>query len=116
MRLIEQRVSENGIQESTWTADSDRTRWSNFKLVMSLLLATSPWLGVAVRFATPTPTMITEVGVLLWLCNISVLWFLYRYRTGAKQPRFIVFALFWTGQFAALYAVAIVVTNGFLRR
>ena len=113
-RLIEQRVNENGTQESNWTVDSDRMRWSNFKLVVGPML--SPWLGVAVRFATSNPLIITGVGVVLWLGGIMVLGYLYRYRAVAKQPGLAATVLFWTGQFAALYGVAVLVTNAFLHR
>lgn len=84
-RLIEQRVKESGTQESNWTADSDRVRWSNFKLVVGPML--SPWLGVAVRLATSNPLIITGAGVLLWLGGITVLGYLYRLAEARRYGR-----------------------------
>jgi hypothetical protein len=112
--LVRQVVSDHGTQETSWTAESDKTPWKNLKLIIGPALF--PWLGIVVRLATPDPWKITLVGILLWIIEVLLFWYVYRTREVAREPGLATVTLVWTLQFVGFYAATVLMTSAFLHR
>ena len=113
-RMVRQVVSDQGTQEASWTAESDKFPWKNLRLIIGP--AIFPWLGIVVRLITPDPWKITLAGIFFWACGVSLFWYIYRSREVARDPGLATTALVWTLQFAGFYAATTLATNAFLHR
>jgi len=113
-RLVRQVVTNQGMHETEWTAESDRIRWKNLKLIIGPALF--PWLGIPVRLLTPDPWKIALASVLLWIIGFSVFWYFYRAHRVAKEQSLALTTLVWTLQFVGLYVVTALATSAFLHR
>jgi hypothetical protein len=114
VRVIKQIVSDQGKQETDWTAESDRTLWRNLRLVIGP--AVFPWLGIGVALLTADPLKITLVGVLLWLAGISLFRYFYRGQQIAIGQSLGALTFVWTIQFVALYALTALITRAIFHR
>lgn len=112
--LVRQVVSDQGMKETDWTAESDKLPWKNLRLVMGPALF--PWLGIAVRLFTANTLNIALVGAFLWVIGISALWYFYRRHHVAKEQGLVATALIWTVQFVGFYTVIVLATGAFLHR
>jgi hypothetical protein len=112
--LVRQVVSNEGIQETDWSSESDRVLRDNIKLMIGPALF--PYLGIAVRLLTSDPWKIALVGVLLWIVGISVFCYFYRTHEVAKEQSLSTTGLVWTLQFVGFYAVTVLATSAFLHR
>jgi hypothetical protein len=113
-RMVKQVVSDQGTQETSWTAQSDKLPWKNLKLIIGP--AIFPWLGIVVRLITPNPWKIALVGIFFWACGVSLFWYIYRSREVARDPGLATTTLVWTLQFVGFYAATTLATNAFLHR
>jgi len=113
-RLVRQVVSNQGTQETEWTATSDKIMWKDLKWIIGPALFS--WLGIPVRLFTPDPWTIALIGALLWIIGFSVLWYFYRTHQVAKEQSLATTTLVWTLQFAGLYAVTALATSAYLHR
>jgi hypothetical protein len=113
-RLVRQVVGDQGTQETEWTAKSDEIMWKNAIWIIGPPLLS--WLGIPVRLFTPDPWKIALVGALLWVAGVSVYWFFSGSHRAAKEQNLAMTTIFWTLQFAGLYAVTALATNAFLHR
>jgi hypothetical protein len=114
-RLIQQRVTTEGTQETEWTAQSNRPFWRNVPLAIGLGLF--PWMGILARTLTHDPRAIVLIGVLLWV----VAFFLFRhaYNAGPASKGTLGFAasiLVWTLIFVTLYVSTVFATSAVLAR
>jgi hypothetical protein len=114
VRLVSQVVSDQGMVESEWSAETDRANWRLVRMMIGPAL--SPWLGVGVRFVTSSPRTIALAGAVLWLASVATFLYVYRAQNVSKKetPALAIFA--WSVQFVVFYSVAVLVTGGIMHR
>jgi hypothetical protein len=109
VRLITQHLSGRDIEETEWTAESNKGRWKNLWIKIGPTL--SPLLGIPTRMFTSNPWIIVLAGTFFWLADIAVLRYIYRTRTISKEQSFSLMVFVWTLQFVTFYAVVVIVTG-----
>jgi len=114
-RLIQQRVTAEGIQETDWTAQSNRVPRKNLQFLIGL--AFFPWMGIIARLLTRDVRLIALIGVLLWLVAFFVVRYTYKTRQLSKdEGGFGTGMLVWTLTFVSFYVVTVLVTDAVLSR
>ncbi len=113
-RLVTQTVSSDGTEEKEWTGEGDRIRWRPLKIMIGPVL--SPWLGIVIRIFTADPRVIIPAGILLWITGIALFRYLYRTERVAKEQPFSGMLVFWTIQFIATYAIAVLLAGAAMNR
>lgn len=113
-RLVTQTVSSDGTEEKEWTKEGDRIRWRPLKIMIGPML--SPWLGIVIRIFTADPRVIIPAGILLWITGIALFRYLYRTQRVAKEQPFSGMLVFWTIQFIAMYAIAVLIAGAAMNR
>jgi hypothetical protein len=113
VRLVSQTVSTSGIEETDWTALSDKGKWKFLRLMVGPALA--PWLGIGIRFLTPKLWSIALAGTILWLAGCAMFWYIYRTVEISKEESPAITILVWTIQFITLYVLAVLFTGAFLK-
>ena len=108
-RLVSQTISAQGVEETEWTAETDKAKWKIFRVAIGPAL--SPWLGIAVRVITANPTAIVLTGVLLWLIGSGAFLYIYRTQPVSKEQSSVAAILLWTFQFTLLYAATVLITG-----
>lgn len=113
VRLVSQTVSNSGVEETDWTALSDKGKLKLFRLMVGPAL--SPWLGIGVRYLTPKPWSIATIGALLWFAGCAMFWYIYRTYEVSKEESPPITILVWTIQFITLYVSAVLLTGAFMK-
>jgi hypothetical protein len=113
-RLVTQTVSSDGTEEKEWTREGDRIRWRPLKIMIGPML--SPWLGIVIRIFTADPRVIIPAGIFLWITGIALFRHLYRTQRVAKEQPFTATLVFWTIQFIAMYAIAVLLAGAAMNR
>jgi len=113
VRLLTRRRQADGtIQEAPWAPPSRSTRMIGGT---ALAMGAIPFVGGAIVGALwPLPAVIVEVGLVLWLIQISVVFLLARY-VGSRAKFLTPFSLATVFTFAAAYGIAVVAV-GFIFR
>jgi hypothetical protein len=114
VRLVSQIVSDQGIAESEWTAQTDRANWRLARMMIGPAL--SPWLGVGARLVTSNPRTIVLFGAVLWLISSAVFRYIYRTQQVSKKETPALAIFVWSVQFVSFYSVAVLVTGGVMNR
>jgi hypothetical protein len=114
VRLVSQIVSDQGIAESEWTAQTDRANWRLLRLMIGPAL--SPWFGVGARLITSNPRTIVLFGAVLWLISSAVFLYIYRTQQVSKKETPALAIFVWSVQFVSFYSVAVLVTGGVINR
>jgi hypothetical protein len=114
VRLVSQIVSDQGIAETEWTAQTDRANRRLFRMIVGPAL--SPWLGVGVRLVTSNPRTIVLFGAVLWLIGSGIFLYIYRTQQVSKKETPALAIFVWSVQFASLYSVAVLITGGLMNR
>jgi hypothetical protein len=114
VRLVTQTISDKGIEETDWTALTDKNKWKMLRIMIGPSLA--PWLGIGVRFFTSNLIAILVIGLALWLIAATMFWYIYRTQEVSKEQTLPVTIFVWTLQFIAFYAVSVLVTGALIKR
>jgi hypothetical protein len=113
VRLVSQSVSNHGIEEADWTAQSDKGKWKAFRMMAGPAVA--PWLGIGIRVLTPKPWSIAVIGAILWIAGCAMFWYIYRTYEISKEQSPPITILVWTIQFITLYVSAVLLTGAFMK-
>jgi hypothetical protein len=114
-RLIQQRVTAEGTQETDWTPQSNRALWKNLRFLIGP--AFFPWMGIIARLLTRDLRVIALIGVLLWLVAFFIFRYTYKTRQVSKDKGgFGTGMLVWTLSFVAFYVVTVLGTGAVLTR
>ena len=113
VRLVSQSVSNSSVEETDWTALSDKGKWKFLRLMVGPALA--PWLGIGVRFLTPKPWSIATIGAILWFSGCATYWYIYRTYEVSKEQTAPITIFVWTIQFITLYVSAVLLTGAFMK-
>ena len=114
VRLVTQTISDKGIEETDWTALTDKNKWKMLRIMIGPSLA--PWLGIGARFLTSNPVVILVFGLALWLIGASMFWYIYRTQEVSKEQTLAITIFVWTLQFIAFYAVSVLITGALMKR
>jgi hypothetical protein len=114
VRLVTQTISDKGIEETDWTAFTDKNKWKMLKIMIGPSLA--PWLGIGVRLLTSNPVVIVVFGLALWLIGAGMFWYIYRTQEISIEQTLLITVFVWTLQFIAFYAVSVLVTGALMKR
>lgn len=114
VRLVSQFVSNSGIEETEWTAQSDKGKWRFLRLMAGPGLA--PWLGIGIRILTPKPWSIAGIGVILWLAGCAMFLYVYQNYEVSKEESPPITIFVWTIQFILVYASAVLLTGALMNR
>jgi len=114
-RLIQQRITAEGLQETDWTPRLNRSSWKTVRLLIGL--AVFPWMGIIARLVTRDTRAIALIGVLLWLVAFFTFWYVFKNRPVSKGANdFVAGMLVWTLSFVAFYVATALVTGAVLTR
>jgi hypothetical protein len=112
VRLVSQTISTDGVEETEWTSETGKTNWKVLRVV--IVPGLSPWLGILVRYLTPSPTVIVLIGVVLWLIGSVSFLYVYSMKDVSREvsPALTIFV--WTIPFAIFYVVGVLVTGSLM--
>jgi hypothetical protein len=113
-RLVTQTLSTDGMQETEWTAESDRFHWRHFLTVIPF--AFSPFLGILVRYFTAKPLPIVMLGALLWISGSTVAWRLSRSPHRREGSSVAITLVAWTMEFWIFYLSLVLVAGALIDR
>jgi hypothetical protein len=114
VRLVDQTISDKGVEETEWTALTDKNKWKMLKIMVGPALA--PWLGIGVRLLTSNFMSIFVFGFGLWLIGVSVFWYIYHTREVSKEQGLPLTISVWTLQFITFYVASVLVTGALIKR
>lgn len=104
--FVSRSISDQGVEEDEWTAESWRFRWRKAAILMVTML--SPLAGIGVRCVTADLAVILIAGAAVWVVECGCfLWWVRKGKTvkGASVAGAI---LLWTMQFVTFYGLAVV--------
>jgi hypothetical protein len=111
-RLIEQKVSTQGMLETDWPSGRDKMAWK--ALTLLIFPAVAPYLGIGARLLTADAIKLMLSGALLWVCVGAWIWYWLRPLEGKRPPDLVSRMLIFTLQFATFYTLAVLVTGAVL--
>lgn len=85
-------------------------------IVIAIIGAVSPWLGIAARLLTTRTWTIAYIGAVLWSANCAGRWYLHRLLEIRRKGSLGVSLLVWTLTFVPLFAATAAATNLLLNR
>ena len=109
VHFVTQTISDEGTEETDWTALTDKNIWKMLKMMVGPAVA--PWLGIGVRLLTSNLISILVVGLILWLIGTSILWHIFHTREVSKEQSLPLTIFVWTLQFITFYVVSVLVTG-----
>jgi hypothetical protein len=113
-RLITQIISSQGRQEAEWSQKSHRVRWTPAHLIFTAP-AFSPFFGIAVGMLTRNPRTIAATGVLIWVIDAIVYWYIFRTMKPAEGRNLTTTLFVWTVQFVPFYTAMVFLTGIIMR-
>ena len=114
VRQVKQDVTPGSVEETEWSAATDKRVWKNAGIAM--IPALMPFLGVAIRFLTANPTVIALVGLVLWICGAATYWLIFRISRVQKDQRLSLTIFVWTMTYIPFYLIAVFGTSALLKR
>jgi len=85
-------------------------------IVIAIIGAVSPWLGIAARLLGTRTWTIASIGAVLWSANCAGLWYLHRLPEIRGKRSLGISLLVWTLTFVPLFAATAAATNLVLNR
>jgi hypothetical protein len=92
------------------------TRRPPLVIVIVIIGAVSPWLGIAASVLAARTWMIAYIGVVLWSANCAGLWYLHRMPDMKGKKSLGISLLVWTLTFVPLFAATAAATSLILSR